>query len=65
MTKLQRKAGPTTLMQRNIRPSDFRYGTKVTITGRPMKDGRPAAIWTKAVRTDGKVFYAWGAPPVE
>jgi len=48
--------GPSTLMQRQIRPSDFPFGTKLTITGNPMKDGRPAAIWIKAVRADGKVF---------
>src|SRR5437879_6201955 len=48
--------GPSTLMQRQIRPSDFPFGTKLTITGNPMKDGRPAAIWIKAVRADVKVF---------
>ena len=48
--------GPSTLMQRKIRPSDFTFGTKVTITGNPMRDGRPAAMWIKAVRADGKVF---------
>jgi Family of unknown function (DUF6152) len=49
--------GPSTLMQRQIRPSDFPFGTKLTITGNPMKDGRPGAMWVKAVRADGKVFY--------
>jgi len=53
--------GPTSMMQRKIRPSDFTFGTKLTITGRPMKDGRPAALWVKAVRADGKVFVATGA----
>jgi hypothetical protein len=48
--------GPTTLMRRGIRPSDFKFGTKLTVTGHPMKDGRPAAILMKAVRDDGKVF---------
>jgi hypothetical protein len=48
--------GPSTLMQRKIRPSDFAFGTKLTITGNPMRDGRPAAMWIKAVRADGKVF---------
>jgi len=52
--------GPSTLMQRKIRPSDFPFGTKVTITGNPMKDGRPGAAWVKAVRGDGKVFYPRG-----
>jgi hypothetical protein len=56
--------GPSTLMQRRIRRSDFSPGTKLTITGRPMKDGRPAAAWLKAVRADGVAFYARGqAPP--
>ena len=56
--------GPSTLMQRRIRRSDFSPGTKLTITGRPMKDGRPAAAWLKAVRADGVEFYARGqAPP--
>ncbi len=48
--------GPSTLMRRGIRPSDFTSGTKLTITGNPMKDGRPAALWLKAVRADGKAF---------
>ena len=55
--------GPTTLTQRKIRPSDFPHGTKLTITGRPMKDGRPAAAWIKALRADGKVFLARGPAP--
>jgi hypothetical protein len=48
--------GPSTLQRAGIRPSEFPVGTKVTITGRPMKDGRPAAIWVTAVRGDGKRF---------
>jgi len=48
--------GPSTLMRRGIRVGDLKPGTKVTITGRPMKDGRPAAAWTRAVREDGVVF---------
>lgn len=53
--------GPSTMMQRGIRRNDFPPGTKITITGRPMKDGRPAAAWNKAVRaSDGKVFTARG-----
>ena len=48
--------GPSTLQRAGIRPSEFRVGTKVTMTGRPMKDGRPAAIWVLAVRGDGKRF---------
>ncbi|HKE88103.1 MAG TPA: DUF6152 family protein [Vicinamibacterales bacterium] len=48
--------GPTTLQRAGIKPSEFRAGTKVTMTGRPMKDGTPAATWELAVRADGKKF---------
>ena len=48
--------GPSTLMRKGIRPSDFKFGTKVTVTGYPMRDGQPAAMLVKAVRDDGKVF---------
>jgi hypothetical protein len=48
--------GPSTLQRAGIRPSEFPAGTKLTITGRPMKDGRPAAIWVEATRADGKRF---------
>jgi hypothetical protein len=49
--------GPSTLMRAGIRRSDLPPGTEITITGRPMKDGRPAAAWTKATRlSDGKEF---------
>jgi hypothetical protein len=48
--------GPTTLQRAGIRPSDFPAGTKITITGRPMKDGTSAATWEVAVRGDGKKF---------
>ena len=46
--------GPSTLARAGIKPSDLKVGTKVTITGNPMKDGTPAAIWVNAVREDGK-----------
>jgi len=46
--------GPSTLQRAGIKPSDLKVGTKVTITGNPMKDGTPAAIWVDAVREDGK-----------
>ena len=48
--------GPSTLQRAGISPSEFPVGTRVTMTGRPMKDGRPAAIWVLAVRADGKRF---------
>jgi hypothetical protein len=48
--------GPSTLARAGIKPSDFRAGTRLTITGNPMKDGTRAAIWVNAVRADGKTF---------
>jgi hypothetical protein len=52
--------GPTTLMTMKVRRGDFTPGTRLTISGHPMKDGRPAASWTKAVRADGTEFYPRG-----
>ena len=50
--------GPSTLLRAGIRVKDLAPGTKVTVTGHPMKDGRTAAAWIKAVREeDGKEFY--------
>ena len=48
--------GPSTLTRAGIRKSDFAPGTEVTITGNPMRDGRPAAAWIRATRGDGKQF---------
>lgn len=49
--------GPSTLLRAGIKKSDFTSGTKVTVTCRPMKDGRTAGYWIKAVReSDGKEF---------
>jgi hypothetical protein len=54
--------GPSTLIRNGIRPADLKPGTKLTITGRPMKDGRPGALFVKAVRDDGVEFYPGGRP---
>ena len=49
--------GPSTLSRAGIKPSDFKEGTKLTITGNPMRDGKKQATWINAVRTsDGKKF---------
>ncbi len=49
--------GPSTLLRAGIKKSDFSPGTAITITGRPMRDGRTAAYWVNAVRDeDGKQF---------
>jgi hypothetical protein len=55
--------GPNTLLQAKIRRGDFTPGTEITISGFPMKDGRPAAAWTKAVKPDGTEFYPRGKNP--
>ena len=46
--------GPSSLTRAGIRLKDFTPGTVITITGHPMKDGRPAATWIKAVRDQDK-----------
>jgi hypothetical protein len=49
--------GPSSLQRSGIKPSDFKVGTKVSISGNPMRNGQPAAIWTEATRlADGKKF---------
>jgi hypothetical protein len=48
--------GPSTLARAGIRKGDLAPGTRLTITGHPMKDGRPAALWIDAVSADGKKF---------
>ena len=48
--------GPSTLQRAGIRRNDLAPGTKLKITGRPMKDGSPAAAWVDAVGADGKRF---------
>lgn len=48
--------GPSTLMRAGIRRSDLSPGTMLSISGNPMKDGRPAAAWTVATRADGVEF---------
>lgn len=45
--------GPTTLARAGIRRSSLPPGTELTITGNPLKDGRPAAAWLTAVTADG------------
>src|SRR5262245_6956913 len=48
--------GPSTLQRAGIRPSDFKAGTKLKVTVRPMKDGTPAAVLMEIIREDGKRF---------
>jgi hypothetical protein len=48
--------GPSTLMRAGIPKSALPPGMKVTVTARPMKDGRPAGAWMKLVTEDGKTL---------
>jgi hypothetical protein len=49
--------GPSSLLRAGIRKSDLTPGMEVTITGHPMKDGRPAATLMRATRlSDNKIF---------
>jgi hypothetical protein len=50
----------STLTRAGIHKQDFAPGMQVTISGRPMKDGRPAGQFQKAVRADGQVFTTHG-----
>ncbi|MBO0754218.1 MAG: hypothetical protein J2P54_00015 [Bradyrhizobiaceae bacterium] len=54
--------GPSTLFRNGIKKNDLRPGDKVTVTGRPMRDGRPAAAWVNAVKEDGRVLVPRPAP---
>jgi len=54
--------GPSTLFRNGIKKSDLAPGDKVTVTGRPMRDGRPAAAWLRAVKADGRVLVPRAAP---
>ena len=48
--------GPSTLMRAGIPKSALPPGMKVTVTARPMKDGRPAGSWVRLVTEDGTVI---------
>lgn len=54
--------GPSTLLRAGIKKSDFKPGEVVTVTGRPLRDGRPAAAWINAVKEDGRVLQARPGP---
>jgi hypothetical protein len=42
-------------MRAGIRKSNLLPGTKITIRGNPMKDGRPAAAWVDATVNGEKI----------
>jgi hypothetical protein len=56
--------GPSTLFRNGIKKGDLKPGDNVTVTGRPMRDGRPAAAWVKAIKEDGRVLQPRVAPVI-
>ncbi len=54
--------GPSTLFRAGIKKGDLKPGDKVTVTGRPMRDGRPAAAWVTVIKEDGRVLQPRLAP---
>lgn len=53
--------GPQDLMHGGVRKSDLPPGARITVTGRPMRDGRPAALWSTIVKEDGTLLN-WRTP---
>ena len=50
---------PNQLSRQGIRPSTFKFGTKVTVRVRPMRDGSPAGGFVGAKFDDGKTVGRW------
>lgn len=53
--------GPSVLTRGGVYKGDLPPGTTVTITFNPMKDGRPAGLWSQLVKEDGVVLN-WRTP---
>lgn len=56
--------GPQDLMHGGVRKGDLPPGEKVTVTARPMRDGRPAGAWSTIVKEDGTLL-DWTTPGVD
>lgn len=48
--------GPSTLLRAGIKKSSLPAGEKVTVRGRPMRDGRPAGSLMDVTKADGTVL---------
>ena len=57
--------GPSTLLRNGVKKSSLQPGDKVTATGFPMRDGRPAGSLISVTKADGTVvsFHGGGPPP--
>jgi hypothetical protein len=49
---------PSMMTRLGMRRSDFPTGEKVTVHGRPIKDGQPVALFVSLTRADGNVVKA-------
>ena len=54
--------GPSTLFRAGIKKGDLKPGDEVTVTGRPLRDGRPAAALVNVITYDGRVLQPRPAP---
>ena len=48
--------GPSSLLRAGIKISSLKPGEKIAVKGRPLKDGRPAAILVSVTKADGSVL---------
>ena len=53
--------GPQDMMHGGVQKGDLPPGAKITITGNPMRDGRPAAMWQTIIKEDGTLLN-WRTP---
>ena len=53
--------GPTILVRGGVFKNDLQPGDRITITARPMRDGRPAGIWSEVIKEDGTLLN-WRTP---
>ena len=53
--------GPADLMRGAVRKGDLPPGARITVTARPMRDGRPAGVWSTVVKEDGTLLN-WRTP---
>jgi hypothetical protein len=48
--------GPSVLMRAGIKNDALQPGDMVTVTARPLRDGRPAGAWVSVTKADGTVL---------
>jgi uncharacterized protein DUF6152 len=48
--------GPSALLRDGIKKDSLQPGDLVTVTARPLRDGRPAGAWVRVTKPDGTVL---------